>query len=426
MESKFSVNYESNLAQPHYKVTFVKNYKIFVQIASYRDNQLIPTIEDMLATADYPETLQFGICLQYDEEDDLRYFDNKPNIKCSKFHYTESKGLGWARNEANKLYNDEDFILQLDSHHRFVPHWDTILMEDFYEASTYSQKPILSTYCTPFNPTIPINDFAPCLMCQYEFSNDHLLMSRPYYIQDYKIRNKLIRARTLSCHFFFTTGDFIKEVPYDPDIYFGGYTEETTLSARAFTHGWDFFSPYRLYIWHEYTRSYRKKHWEDHQNWGERDSLSRNKTRELFGQEDHGLKVNESIHGLGKVRSLQDYEQYCGFDFKNKLIQQYTLDVKEPPNPIKGQFIEPLYCCDVYLKWDDRIINLENERFNEKPDFLALGIEDTSSHNIYRKDITPDANQYRVQFTSSTRPDKWAIHAHYPSLKWGSRMEGHF
>lgn len=93
MESKFSTEYESNLAQPHHKVTFVKNYKIFVQIASYRDNQLIPTIEDMLATADYPETLQIGICLQYDEEDDLNYFDNKPNITCSKFHYTESKGL---------------------------------------------------------------------------------------------------------------------------------------------------------------------------------------------------------------------------------------------------------------------------------------------------------------------------------------------
>ena len=34
-----------------------KNSKIFVQIASYRDPQLIPTIKNMLETAKNPKTL---------------------------------------------------------------------------------------------------------------------------------------------------------------------------------------------------------------------------------------------------------------------------------------------------------------------------------------------------------------------------------
>ena len=38
------------------------NNRIFVQIASYRDPQLIPTIEDMLSKASHPENLVFGIC----------------------------------------------------------------------------------------------------------------------------------------------------------------------------------------------------------------------------------------------------------------------------------------------------------------------------------------------------------------------------
>jgi hypothetical protein len=37
---------------------------IFVQIASYRDPQLIPTIKDMLGKAKYPENLRLGIARQ--------------------------------------------------------------------------------------------------------------------------------------------------------------------------------------------------------------------------------------------------------------------------------------------------------------------------------------------------------------------------
>ena len=37
-----------------------KKGKIFVQIASYRDPELLPTIEDMLQKAKNPENLVFG------------------------------------------------------------------------------------------------------------------------------------------------------------------------------------------------------------------------------------------------------------------------------------------------------------------------------------------------------------------------------
>ena len=43
--------------------------KIFIQIASYRDPQLIPTIKDCLSNAKHPENLVFGICRQYHPED---------------------------------------------------------------------------------------------------------------------------------------------------------------------------------------------------------------------------------------------------------------------------------------------------------------------------------------------------------------------
>jgi hypothetical protein len=38
------------------------NNLIFVQIASYRDPELVPTIKDCISKAKNPENLVFGIC----------------------------------------------------------------------------------------------------------------------------------------------------------------------------------------------------------------------------------------------------------------------------------------------------------------------------------------------------------------------------
>ena len=62
--------------------------KIFVQIASYRDPQLVPTIQDMLNKAKYPENLIFGICWQYDESEPVDMFDDNPNFRVAKYHYS--------------------------------------------------------------------------------------------------------------------------------------------------------------------------------------------------------------------------------------------------------------------------------------------------------------------------------------------------
>jgi hypothetical protein len=410
--------------------------KIFVQIASYRDPQMIPTIEDMLAKASHPENLVFGLCWQYDETEDITKYDNDPRFRVSKHHYSESQGLGWARHITNTLYNGEKYTLQIDSHHRFVQGWDDICLEDYKQAKKHSKKPVITTYCTPFNPNDNESTWnpVPCLMSQYEFSGDKLLMSMPYYIQDYKERKHIIKARTISGHFYFTSGKFIKEVPYDPDIYFGGYTEETTLSVRAFTNGYDFFSPYRMVMWHEYTRNYRPKHWDDHgkesqtkKTSGERDVFARNKTRQLFEQENHGINMGE--YGLGTKRSLHDYEVYGGFDFKKCRIQDYTLKVNEPPNPLPWdeQFITNQF--KITCEWD---IEFFKKYEFKKPKFLTLGVQTKSGLELHRKDfliesdpqyVNLENNRYSVTINSIDKPSKIVMFLFDEEKQWSERYE---
>jgi len=96
--------------------------KIFIQIASYRDPQLIPTLNNMLENAKYPENLRVGICRQYhpdDKFDDLTEFELDHRFRVENVLYSESKGVCWARNKVQQLYDNEDYTLQIDSHMRF-------------------------------------------------------------------------------------------------------------------------------------------------------------------------------------------------------------------------------------------------------------------------------------------------------------------
>ena len=411
--------------------------KIFVQIASYRDPELVPTIRDLIAKAKYPENLTFGICWQRDETESLEEFTNDPRFRVMDVAYHKSEGLGWARNITQKFWKDEFYTLQIDSHHRFVQDWDMMCIDDYNQSLEFSKKPIITTYCTPFNPKddYSIWNPTPCLMSQYEFSHDKLLMSMPWSIQDYKSRTKVIRARTLSGHFIFTQGKFCEEVQYDPRVYFGGYTEETSMSLRAYSHGYDFFSPYRMIMWHEYTRNYRVKHWEDHGHKteqikvtsGERDVVSRNLVRQLFGQENHNIPFG--IYGLGTERTLRDYEVAFGFDFKKCRIQDYTLKVKDAPNPTdwENQFIKTKF--DLVCDWDLEFFKVLDFK---KPKFLTFAVQNKNGEELLRKDFTIENEpqyvnlengKYSVNLETADKPNKIVMFLFDEEKQWSPRYE---
>ncbi len=48
-----------------------------------------------------------------------------------------------------------------------------------------------------------------------------------------------------------------REVPYDPHMQFLFFGEETTMTVRLWTHGWDFFVPPQNVVYHLWSRAYR-------------------------------------------------------------------------------------------------------------------------------------------------------------------------
>src|SRR6185437_7520232 len=127
-------------------------------------------------------------------------------------------------------------------------------------ADTHSKKPILTTYPNPFTPGAnEVLTGEPLQVAFQAFTSDGIPQLRP---QNFPRKpTRPVRARFIAAGFLFTCGRFVEEVPYDPELYFMG--EETAMTVRAFTHGYDFFHPAETILWHDYGRQHTRKHWED-------------------------------------------------------------------------------------------------------------------------------------------------------------------
>jgi len=193
--------------------------KIFIQIASYRDPELVPTIRDCIAKAKYPERLTFGICWQRDETESLAEFASDSRFTIIDKYWSESKGLCWARSLIQKLWKGEKYTLQLDSHHRFLQDWDEELIEMMQ--LTNSPKPIITSYAGMYRPlSNELLNIEPYKMVASNFTSGGTILFRPHTIPDWETLTAPIPARFVSGHFFFTLGIHCEEYKYDPNIYF--------------------------------------------------------------------------------------------------------------------------------------------------------------------------------------------------------------
>jgi hypothetical protein len=315
---------------------------IFISIAAYRDPQLTPTVLDCIAKAANPRRLRFGVCWQRGEEEERPPFFGQTGFRFVEVDWRQSRGACWARAEAMKLWRQEAWFLQVDSHCRFAAGWDEKLLRA--AKSTGSQKPILGSYATPFTPGgAEVLRPGPLRVALQAFGPDGIPQLRPAGFRRNPPAGQPVRARFLSAGFLFTVGDFVREVPYDPDLYFMG--EEIAMTVRAFTHGYDLFHPAETIVWHDYLRLDARKHWSDHgdscgsepsppqfpeslgPSWSELDSISRRKVQRLLQNEPLGA------FGLGSRRSLAEYEAYAGLSFSQRKAQRYTIQGDEPPNP---------------------------------------------------------------------------------------------
>jgi hypothetical protein len=412
---------------------------IFIQIASYRDPQLLLTLQDMLHNAKYPKNLRFGIAWQHhpdDGWDNLNEYINDSRFKILDIDYRDSQGVCWARNLIQSLYAGETYTLQLDSHHRFVKDWDVILIKMLkkLQKDGYS-KPLITGYIPSFNPD---NDPPERVQEPWKMTFDRYIPEGAVFFLPTNFNpeiediSKPLLGRFYSAHFAFTLGQFCKEVKHDPYYYFHG--EEINIAVRAFTYGYDIFYPNKVICWHEYTRRGRSKQWDDINDWGARNNSCHLRNRKLFQMDNHEKDIDFGVYDFGTVRSLKDYEKYAGMHFSSRGVTRDLLDhippklenMNIPDNEFQEQLIYIFKHC----------IDIGYDQVPEDDyDFWAVAFKDKDGNDMFRE----DADQYEIarmkndpdgyckvwrSFETKIRPTSWVVWPHSISKGWAEPIIG--
>ena len=310
--------------------------RIFVNIAAYRDTECQWTVKDLFEKARHPARLSVGLCWQFvpGDDEDCFLFQTRPDqVRKIELHAKDSRGVCWARHRVQSLWQGEEYTLQIDSHMRFVADWDDKLLAML--GACPSDKPVLSSYPPTYVPPDQLGAEATSRMFAQMFDDLGVLKLHSYSQAAKDAPPVPEKNPFCAAGFLFGPSDIIREVPYDPHLYFQG--EEISLAARLWTHGWDIYSPNAVITYHDYTkRPARPRHWHDHAAWTRQNQLSCARVRHLLGMEsapDPEALVEIERYGLGSRRSLADYQAFSGVDFAKRLINGKTTEEIEAEAP---------------------------------------------------------------------------------------------
>lgn len=292
--------------------------KIFVSIACFMDKDILNTIKDCLEKAEHPENIVFGICLQYDPNDDfLKIYDNNPQFRIHKMHWNQAKGPAYARAIIYDMFKDEDYFFQMDCHSRCFDKWDTKIINSFKECKKISNKCIISYY--PIN-IINMNN-SKNLLNIVNISTVRCIDIK----QGIKTHGRFVnisecpkKSWGISAAMLFFDKETYNEIKFDKDIYFGEqFEEQVVLAARYWTYGYDIFTPTKHIISTEYLTN------KDRIN--VKPKIDRNKKIESYNRLCHIMKLNYNEKYLNKYnfylgneRSIEDYYKMLNIDNKVK------------------------------------------------------------------------------------------------------------
>lgn len=302
---------------------------IFIQIPSYRDFELNKTIASAVNNASSQNTLHFGIhqCLLFDSE--IVINTNYPDwVKISFVDSIapENIGLQKSRYIANEFYDNEDYYFQIDAHMRFVKNWDlkAIEMMNWY-IDIGITNPLITAYPSSYwylddGVNEHHTDYYPTKIMFVQnleqFKTTLIPLNTAYPTDKYCAYTYGVSGGCI-----FTFGSFAQ---IKPNIKIAFWGEEPLIAARAFTHGFNLVTATEHLVSHLYTSDQpfsktRRHHvWKDFPKiWDEMDVISKAEYRSIFTDKRIG------DDGLGTVRTLEEYEEFAGINFKDKKVLQF-------------------------------------------------------------------------------------------------------
>jgi hypothetical protein len=350
---------------PSSTVTVKEDDRIFVSIASYRDPQLRTTVSSLISMCSNPQRLTVVICEQVLSPDDDSFalrdnedFSSPPleleleggaglglEVTVLRMPSAQARGPTWARHLIQQQWRGEQFYLQVDSHTRFVRHWDVKLEADLRRAAqthhphgdrdTAEEEEEEEDAATPRR--VCLTNYPPSFDV-HTGEVDATPLRGPMYVTHLDARDRFVRftsdyiihhdeegsgggdelpfpllSKGWSGCFSFSSSQIILDAPYDPFLPFLFFGEEMDMFARLFTRGWTMFVPSVPICFSSFDRSYRQTFWgQNPDNALVRFSRMRlhHKFSLLSVQEE--LQQGKDVYYLGLKKNMTEFFDYIG------------------------------------------------------------------------------------------------------------------
>lgn len=297
--------------------------KIFVNIASFRDNLLFPTINSLIANESGRNEIVYGIFEQTSFEDSLlnkhpELLEN-PKIRYKRIDPEYSDGAVWARSiNAMQIY-DEDFMYQVDSHMLFDKDWDHYLILDYNGAKALanSEKIILSTGTKNYE----VNDNK---ILMHTLTTDITVKFGYYQFKknlELRVHGPWIAATeevTPAIHAvagnFFTIAKWVKEVGYNTRLFFD--YEEQYMAISSILAGYKIFHQRKVKCYHYLNVA-------THKSKQEVDPVVPVSRIEANRKREESEFI-EYIYSLGEEK-LKEYYNLTGVDYINRKLEDRAI-----------------------------------------------------------------------------------------------------
>lgn len=309
----------------------IKPNTIFVSIPSYRDGDCQDTVKDLFAKAANPENIYVGIvhqnkeksesCLSKCEECKKRL--ESDHIRVIDFPHTDAKGPVFARFEATKLWKNEAYFFQIDSHTKFQPDWDKTIFSQL--KLTGDPKAVLGAYPPTdeqMKQILDSNFKKTVTMCSGTI-NKHGVPEIKGRVTNNPADMKPRPVMYSGANNLVIPAQALVDVPFDPYLSYLFFGEEIHYSARLWTAGYNIYSPSKHYIVHKYGKR-GVRFWDDQP--GEFKKCEVKAIARMRAQWDQvakddipqGFAANLERYAMGKERPLSEYWKKAGIDFKKK------------------------------------------------------------------------------------------------------------
>lgn len=254
-KSILSLHFDANQKHPNQMIPLptlttpssnVMEEKIFVSIPAYRDTETIPTILSLYENAINPSRIFIGVVFQFDTTSQSEYKNyynlnlipsawRQENVRSLILDYRHATGPCFARYIAQSLHRDEMYILQIDSHMRFRPNWDSYLIDCLGNCSN-PQKSVLTAYPPSYYlPNKIPNETRASVLVPWKFDSDGMLRQKGRLIS--KSHNDFCQDGNIKCllyaaGFNFSMSSVLNDCPYDRTLHHLFFGEEIYMAAR--------------------------------------------------------------------------------------------------------------------------------------------------------------------------------------------------